>query len=139
MIPAGTLAAFTLTLFLAIPAWGIDPLPPEMEDASEEVAAAYREAEAQKGLAEKIAVGEKRYEQRMEAKAEYARHLRAVAESRRQELRAEAETSRAEIRRSERQVQFSLGITLLLAVGVGAGYAIRKTLKPGGSTGQAPA
>ena len=47
----------------------IDPLPPEIESAPLAVRSAYRDRMARESLEEKIAVGARRYEQRMEVKA----------------------------------------------------------------------
>lgn len=86
------LALCGLTILLVVePLAAIDPLPPHIEAASEEVRNAYIERLAQESLKEKLEVGKERYDSRMQFKSETVEHMRAEAQERIKIIRAERE------------------------------------------------
>jgi hypothetical protein len=86
------LALCGLTILLVVePLAAIDPLPPHIEAASEEVRNAYIERLAQESLKEKLEVGKERYDSRMQFKSETVEHMRAEAQERIKVIRAERE------------------------------------------------
>jgi hypothetical protein len=86
------LALCGLTILLVVePLAAIDPLPPHIEAASEEVRNAYIERLAQESLKEKLEVGKERYDSRMQFKSETVQHMRDEAQERIKIIRAERE------------------------------------------------
>lgn len=81
----------TLGLVLTSPAKAVDPLPPEIEKASEEVQAAYREKVGREALSQQVLVGRQRHERRMRYKQTLGANMRTEAALRRAELRARAQ------------------------------------------------
>ncbi|HXG48256.1 MAG TPA: hypothetical protein VNO52_11580 [Methylomirabilota bacterium] len=74
--------------------WGgtsqaIDPLPPDIEAAPEPVKLAYIERTARASEREKIEVGRRRYERRMERKRAMVAEIRQQAADRRQEIQSQ--------------------------------------------------
>lgn len=74
-----------------LPAFAVDPLPDHIENASEEVKAAYIEQLAKKSVEEKIEVGKERHERRMDFKKETIQHMRSEADERIQIIRRSRE------------------------------------------------
>ena len=126
-------ALWILAVFLtltALPAFAVDPMPEEIEKASQEVQDAWIQKRAEESLEQKIEVGKRRFEERKQLKKEWAQHLRASADFRREELRTETETRQSDLERSARHVRISLGITILLMAASGTAYGIHRVLKP---------
>ena len=87
------LSLFVLTLILMVPTIeAVDPLPPHIEAASEEVRNAYIERLAQDSLKEKLEVGKERYDSRMQFKSETVQHMREEAQERIKIIRNERES-----------------------------------------------
>jgi hypothetical protein len=104
------LSLFVLTLILMVPTIeAIDPLPPHIEAASEEVRNAYIERLAQDSLKEKLEVGKERYDSRMQFKSETVQHMRSEAEERIKIIRADRES----IENSEIQQSSGSGNTFI--------------------------
>jgi hypothetical protein len=82
---------WAITLALGCRLYAIDPLPPDIQSASEKVKTAYREQMAQRSLREKIAVGKQRHEDRMRYKQQLSGFLRREAEARIETIRNEVQ------------------------------------------------
>lgn len=78
-------------LLMVEPLAAVDPLPPHIESASEEVRNAYIEHLAQESLKEKIEVGKERYDSRMQFKSDTVQHMREEAQERINIIRADRE------------------------------------------------
>lgn len=88
-----SLAFGVLTFLLMVPTLdAVEPLPPHIETASEEVRNAYIERLAQDSLKEKLEVGQERYDQRMQFKSEIVQHMRSEAEERIKIIRTDRES-----------------------------------------------
>ncbi|MCB2154494.1 hypothetical protein KQI84_06380 [bacterium] len=124
----------SMLALLAAPIMAVDPLPEEIENAPLDVREAYINQQAEESLQRKIEVGKKRYEERQEKKKEWAQHLRATADVRREELRQEMAAREREIDRSENAVRISLAVTVLLIAVGSAGYGIHRVMAPGSRT-----
>jgi HPt (histidine-containing phosphotransfer) domain-containing protein len=86
---SGRLTGTVLLVLLAaaLPVFAIDPLPPEIERASPQVQAAYRDRVGREALRQKLLVGRQRYEQRREFKRTLNDNLRQEAHSRQEAIR----------------------------------------------------
>jgi hypothetical protein len=85
---------WVITMALGCRLYAIDPLPPDIQSASEKVRAAYREQMAQRSLREKIAFGRQRHEERIQYKQQLSGFLRREAETRIGAIRGEVEFQR---------------------------------------------
>jgi hypothetical protein len=78
-------SAYPLSVALLLsatnPTQAIDPLPPEIERASEEIQLKYIDREGKISMEEKIKVGKKRYQRRVEAKRDLNQAMRIQAAS----------------------------------------------------------
>ena len=85
---------WAITMALGCGLYAIDPLPPDIQSASEKVKTAYREEMAQRSLREKIAFGKQRYQDRMQYKQQLSGFLRREAETRIGAIRNQVEFQR---------------------------------------------
>ena len=90
----GAAVLWVITLALGCGLYAIDPLPPDIQSASEKVRTAYLEQMAQRSLREKIAFGKQRHEDRMQYKQQLSGFLRREAETRIRAIRGEVEFQR---------------------------------------------
>ena len=109
---------------LATSLLAIDPLPPELEKAPPEAQRVYRERLARESLEEKIAVGKKRYDERMRYQQKLVAGVRREAELREEAIFTQIDSQSAPVDSSVTAPQAFVGkLTFLCILGV-FGYLV---------------
>ena len=109
---------------LATTLLAIDPLPPELEKASPEAQRVYRERLARESMEEKIAVGKKRYDERMRYQHKLIEGARREAELREKAIFSQIDSQSAPVESSVPAPQAFFGkLPLLCILGV-FGYLV---------------
>ena len=69
------------------PVRAVDPLPPDIEQASPEVKARYLEMTNRQSLEEKLKVGERRYQDRIQTRQQIHQHMQTELAKRQEQIR----------------------------------------------------
>jgi len=131
------LQLWLLGILLNVPSvHAIDPLPPQIEAAPDDVKQAYIQRTAQQSQREKLAIGQQRFQRRTEYKRTLVNHLRQDAEARRAAIESDLSVDNGAVQdtpSTKSLVKLCLISMVLISGVLAVGYRFLRRARPSGA------